>query len=238
MKNNIAENEEKKYVEGWCLPKSETHFEEYLLQVKNTSKKGSYQQKQRDRSLAYAKNWRTAIDIGACVGFWARDLCDKFQKVECFEPAPHSSSCLKENLSTRANWELHQVALSENHGEAELQIAVKGAGHSSIESGGVDADYVVRVPMKKLDDYSFKNIDYIKIDVQFHELSVLKGAEKTLSENAPVLCIECSSRTSEEIIYVGKITEFLFNLDYRVVDIIGKEFIFEKNGSVVQKSAI
>jgi FkbM family methyltransferase len=58
------------------------------------------------------------------------------------------------------------------------------------------------IQLKKLDDFEFKNVDYIKIDVQFHELEVIEGSIDTLKNNNPVLCIEAARRNEEELSYV------------------------------------
>jgi len=37
-----------------------------------------------------------------------------------------------------------------------------------------------KIKIMKLDDFNFNEIDYIKIDVQFHELEVIEGGINTL----------------------------------------------------------
>ena len=86
----------------------------------------------------------------------------------------------------------------------------------------------IEIETKQLDDYRFTNIDYIKIDVQFYELFVLKGATETLKINNPLLCIECARRNKEEFEYIKKINDFLVNLGYKVVGGVGKELFFKK----------
>jgi hypothetical protein len=90
-------------------------------------------------------------------------------------------------------------------------------------------DTSIEVETKKLDDYGFTDIDYIKIDVQFYELIVLEGATQTLKINNPLLCIECCRRNKEEVEYVKKINNLLVNLGYKVVGGLGKELFFKKN---------
>jgi FkbM family methyltransferase len=59
--------------------------------------------------------------------------------------------------------------------------------------------------LKKLDDFGL-NPYFIKIDVQGHELQVLKGAEKTIEQYHPILLIECVTK---------EICEFLNPYGYR-----------------------
>ena len=47
------------------------------------------------------------------------------------------------------------------------------------------------VNVKKLDNLQFENpISFIKIDVEGHEIEVIKGAIKTINKNKPILLIE------------------------------------------------
>ena len=217
-----------KLVEGWYLPDGEKHFSNYLLEVKNSEFPREYQKIQRDNSIKFVDNFDTAIDVGACVGFWSKDLCKLFKRTICFEPYKQSSDCLIKNLDEFDNYELFNIALSDQGGNAELLISEEGIGSNSLNDFALKKSKSIIIQKKRLDDYEFKNIDYIKIDVQFYELFVLKGAYKTLKNNNPLLCIECARRNREELAYVKKINEFLVKLNYKVVGGVGKELFFKK----------
>lgn len=51
----------------------------------------------------------------------------------------------------------------------------------------------VNCEVRKLDDFNF-NPYFIKIDVQGHELQVLKGAENTIRKHRPIFLIECVNK--------------------------------------------
>ena len=87
----------------------------------------------------------------------------------------------------------------------------------------------MEISVKTLDSYNLKNVNYIKMDVQFHELEVLKGAARTLTDNDPVLCIECAQRNEKEINYTNEIIQFLKKLKYSIVGNFVKEIFFKKN---------
>tara|TARA_B100000767_G_C19646015_1_gene484638 strand:- start:5 stop:661 length:657 start_codon:yes stop_codon:yes gene_type:complete len=216
------------FIEGWYLPDGEKHFTHYLLEAKKSKFPMEYQKLQRDKSIAYVENFNTAIDIGACVGFWSKDLCKSFNKTICFEPYKKSSDCLVKNLEEYNNYELFNVALSNQSGKNELLVSEEGIGGNSLNGFGMKDYTSIEIETKKLDDYGFTDIDYIKIDVQFYELFVLQGAYKTLKNNNPLLCIECARRNKEELAYVKKINEFLKKLDYKIVGGVGKELFFKK----------
>ena len=216
------------FVEGWYLPSGEKHFTHYLLEAKKSQFPMEYQKIQRDKSITYVENFNTAIDIGACVGFWSRDLCKIFNKTICFEPYKKSSDCLIKNLKEFNNYELFNVALSNQSGKNKLLVSEEGIGGNSLNGFGMKDCKSIEIETKQLDDYRFTNIDYIKIDVQFYELFVLEGATETLKINNPLLCIECARRNKEELEYVKNINNFLVNLGYKVIGGVGKELFFKK----------
>lgn len=220
---------ETKTVKGWVLPAGEIHFEEFLTTNKECLRTGEYQKDQRVKALSQVTSFRRAIDIGACVGFWSKDLCERFEAIECFEPLTDPIACLRENLSGYDNWTAHQVALSDWRGTTDFAFNERSIGHSSIVAKKVTDPTLMRTKVAKLDDFNFSDVDFIKIDVQFHELQVLRGARRTLERNSPVLCVECGRRTSREYIYVARIIEFLFDLGYQIVGEKRKEIFFRKN---------
>ena len=217
-----------KKVEGWYLPSKEKHFVSYLLQNQNNENKGEYQKEQRAKSFSYVENYHLAIDIGACVGFWSKDLCKNFERVICFEPYRDSAECLQKNLKSFNNYKLYQIGLSNVNGTQKLMYSENGIGSNSISDKNMRENIFVPIPTKKLDDFNFRRISYIKMDVQFHELKVLEGAKKTLKTNSPVLCIECARRNDKELNYVNAIINFLKSLDYNIVGGLGKELFFKK----------
>jgi hypothetical protein len=46
------------------------------------------------------------------------------------------------------------------------------------------------IPLKTLDSFGFEEVDFIKIDVEGYELSVVKGAKETLLREKPFMVIE------------------------------------------------
>ena len=208
---------------GWHFPDSEEHFIKYLEQ-QNTNE---YQKEQRQTSLSFLESKRTAIDIGANVGLWAKDFCEIFHEVILFEPYKLNIECLKKNLENYQNFQIFDCALSNKNSLGELYIHEKDLGANSlVPSNGITK--TENIQLKKLDDFEFQNIDYIKIDVQFHELEVIEGSIDTLKNNNPVLCIESARRNEEELSYVKKFATILESLNYKIVGGVGKELFFKK----------
>ena len=108
-----------KLVQNWYLPEQDIHFEEYLNQNHN------YQFTQRLKSLAFVDSFNLAVDIGACVGFWTKDLCKIFNQVICFEPYKPSADCLEKNLNYYKNYKLYRTALSSNDNSTKNFFLIK-----------------------------------------------------------------------------------------------------------------
>ena len=213
-----------KFFNGWYFPDTEKHFVEFM--TKRNVK--DYQQETRFNSFKYLDNYRVAIDIGANVGLWARDICNNFQHAHLFEPYDKNIECLKENLLQYNNYTIHEYALSNMHGVGNLYFNESSLGGSSLNPNGFLNLMKKKVLKKRLDDYSFKNIDYIKIDVQFHELEVIEGSIETLKNNNPVMCVEAARRNTEELNYVKKFVKLLESLNYKIVGGLGKELFLKK----------
>jgi hypothetical protein len=86
----------------------------------------------------------------------------------------------------------------------------------------------VTVTTKCLDDYNFSNIGFIKIDVEGHENSVLRGGPRTIEQNRCPILVECENRHSpgatQELFKLMHSYDYegFFLLDNRITDI--KEF--------------
>ena len=212
-----------KLINGWYLPDTEKNYLDYFKQL-NTNE---YQKEQRDASLALIDNTRIALDIGANIGLWGKDFCKIFKKVILFEPYKENIDCLKKNLENYNNFKIEECALSNYSGHGQLFIDDNGLGNNTLYTTS-ELKNEVKVNVMKLDDYDLNEIDYIKIDVQYHELEVIEGGINTLKKNRPLLCIEAARRTTEEREYVKKFKRILKDLDYKIVGAIGKEIFFKK----------
>ncbi len=215
-----------KFRHNWYFPDTEEHFIEYFDVNKDTNE---YQKIQRLNSFGHVENFRNAIDVGANIGLWAKDICKEFKRAYLFEPHKENVQCLRKNLENLINYEIYECALSNKKDLFNLHIYPKGLGGNTLSPPpNSSSDITEIVQANVLDSYNFKNIDYIKIDVQFHELEVLEGSLETLKNNNPVLCIEAARRDQEELSYVKKFVELLNGLNYKIVGEAGKELFFKK----------
>lgn len=174
-------------VHGWWLPDQDTHFAEML--AKSIAKIGRpvYQEAAREASLRLSKKRRgVALDIGANVGLWSRDLCANFQHVIAFEPVSEFRACLQKNVPN-PNLEIIDLALGDTNTTIDMIITPGNTGHSHVDTNSYGQG---RIHMVTLDSLQFPTIDYIKIDCEGFENKILHGAKQTIMSSRPIMVIE------------------------------------------------
>lgn len=171
---------------GWWFPDQDTHFAEMLS--KNISKGGKpvYQAPVRTRSINYCKQHGLALDIGANVGLWSRDLCNVFDKVIAFEPVAEFRDCLIKNVSA-SNLQIQPVALGATNAMINMIITAENTGHSHVDPASLGNG---SIPMITLDSLDLPQVDYIKIDCEGFENNILLGAKNTILKYRPILVVE------------------------------------------------
>jgi FkbM family methyltransferase len=145
-----------------------------------------YQIAVRRRSIELCSKHGTALDIGANVGLWSRDLVDNFAKVVAFEPVAVFRECLEKNVSG-ANFFISPLALGDHDTQATMIITEGNSGHSHLDPATLGTGDVQVV---KLDNLNMEDVDYIKIDCEGYEYRVLQGAEQTVKRCRPIMVIE------------------------------------------------
>lgn len=171
---------------GWWFPEGEDHFQRMLLKSVSKGGPARYQYQVRDRSLELCTNRKTAIDIGANVGLWSRDLTAQFAQVIAFEPVPLFRECLSKNV-TNANFTVYNQALGNEHTWAKMNVTLGNMGHTHIAPDSIgQGDTEIRT----LDSYDFNDISYIKMDCEGFEYRVIQGAEQTIKRCRPVVVVE------------------------------------------------
>jgi len=140
-----------------------------------------------------------AVDVGGNAGVWSLQMARFAGKVHCFEPNPVCIRALERVLPRRVT--LHRVALSDKSGAAVLRFDPDNTGVGTIEvqnalaaNAGITSIEAVTVPTARLDEFAFRNVALIKIDVEGHEEAVLAGAEETLARERPAVICEIEQR--------------------------------------------
>lgn len=148
-----------------------------------------------------AARWRTQavtlFDVGANVGEFTLEIFEAFQgqqfELYAFEPSSHAGAQLRQRVPDQANIHLQQTALGNEEGTADLFFPTEGSALASLHQrdlSHVNQTFGKReqVRVTTLDKFCRENniqhIHLLKIDVEGHELAVLKGARDMMSRNA------------------------------------------------------
>ena len=141
----------------------------------------------------------TVLDIGAHIGSitiaMAR-LIGPDGTVYAFEPQKKIYRELVQNikLNELANAVPLRFAISSEPGLIEMSTGDTHDGRVSVGKGGD------KVEARAIDSFGFSDVSLMKIDVEGHEVEVLRGAEKTIGAFHPVIIIEIWQRSRETVI--------------------------------------
>jgi FkbM family methyltransferase len=197
--------------QNWCLNYEIKHWKEVVMHLTQC---------------------RTALDIGAHVGIWTRRMAPIFEKVYAFEPIPKHIECHKENLKDYSNVVLNEIGLSNKEGTAVIRELDFNSGSSTLEWKKLTTKETkhkqrqTEINLKTLDSYELTNIDFIKMDVEGHEVSTIEGAKETLINNSPIIFIEVLHKELKKP-YTGR--DALKDLGYTEVMHVGSgNYIYKR----------
>lgn len=134
----------------------------------------------------------TTIDLGANIGATAMILAlavGNQGKVICFEPIPANFGNLESNINVNhlSQIESHQLALSDSEGIVKMSIPSGQFGKASINTAVTSSENLTEVKKTTFDVWKTQQqklittkIALCKIDVEGHELEVLRGMANTL----------------------------------------------------------
>lgn len=164
------------------------------------------------------------IDIGANLGLFSYLLSKESESVIAIEPQPKLASYLKSVMPSQVT--VMNLAVSDFTGDTTLNIPkIKGLfgiaaqqdalatieSSNPISSAGYIDSILVRVDTIDNVLSGFKRVDFIKIDVEGHEFSVLKGGLSVLNELRPFMMIELFKIHNPKVL---ECFDLLFNCNY------------------------
>ncbi len=154
----------------------------------------------------------TILDVGANVGMFSLAYASMFKgaEIHCFEPVPFIYNYLSRNLEINpnlsGNMHAHNLGISNCVEQKQLSIpvphqherysdkldirlySVLGQGEEKFDAQFMPIDLWV-------DQFQINNLDFIKIDVEGYEYSVLEGATETLFSFQPIVMFELNDMT-------------------------------------------
>lgn len=160
-------------------------------------------------AMAYVKNRKLAIDVGAYGGSWSYAFAHCFKQVHLFEPQERNYECAKNNLAKFKQVKVHNIALMDT------------PGTGTMKPGGGKYDYVERgngpIEIRDLDSYNFKSCSLLKIDAEGADQLVLLGARQLIAAFSPVLIVEEKADFAEERYSMTPVEKYLVSLGYERV---------------------
>lgn len=134
-----------------------------------------------ERVLPHVTDWSLAVDGGAYVGGWSRELAERFGRVIAVEIAADNFACLKRNVPEAES--LHACL-----GEAAGSVGYEGDKHldSPVRCVTVGSN----VPIVSIDSLNLPSCGLIKLDLQGYDTFALRGAVETMKRFQPVVVYE------------------------------------------------
>ncbi len=168
---------------------------------------------------------RSFWDVGANIGYysWLLISAAPHLEVKLFEPLPANADLIRATLKrhTFPNARLVEAAASDQSGKGALRTDSEAGATSSLEldlETFEERHFGVRAGSLPISLVTIDNerkthgpVDFIKIDVEGHEGSVLRGAQQTTTSDQPILFVECGHPGHACLTH-------LTNQGYRLVD--------------------
>ncbi len=157
------------------------------------------------------------LDVGANVGNHSIFIAMAFPdaRVIAFEPHPDAFALLAANVSlNRLNDRISIInkALSDTCQTTTIRTPAHNLGGSTLElniRGKSEAKYYDTCSTVIGDNFLDTKVDFIKIDVEGHELKVLSGLSNTIERMRPKIFVEVDNQTDSQV------QDFLFQIGYQ-----------------------
>ena len=147
-----------------------------------------------------------ALDIGANVGHYAMrmaELVGPSGRVIAIEPVPETFALLTENarMFSQGNVSLLNVAASDQTSTVGMEIPAFAAGLKNYyQARVVPHANGIAILTIELDALQLPAIRLVKIDVEGHELPVLRGMRHLLERDRPIVIVETASILVEDLL--------------------------------------
>lgn len=164
-----------------------------------------------------------ALDIGANVGIYTYALHQFGMDVHAFEPQPACAKVLSAWAQGKNGITVHNSGVGSTEGNLTLHIPMVDGKpiptRASFLPTGQD-EQQLSVPVVRIDSSSFDKVSFIKIDVEGHEIEVLRGAANTIERFRPKLLVEIDRNRHNRESF-EEIIDLLRRKGYRCYTILG-----------------
>ena len=169
------------------------------------------------------------VDIGACVGFHSLLFCEHGEgDVHAFEPLSYNVEKMRKNmrLNGYTDFNIYEYGLSSDRFVDNIYYYPYNRGDGSSIPNKKYGSFLrksERAEFEKLDDEDglSDTVDLVKIDVEGHELDVLRGGRRTITRQKPDLLMEIHpSQLEERNQTVHQLLSLVFELGYNGIYLV------------------
>jgi len=208
-----------------CLRRVDRYLALRSRLVLAAARSGVYERADMQRLKTFVRPGSDTIDVGANAGAYTQALAriiGATGRVFAFEPQPLMAALLERACGTLPTVTVIREALSDTTGapvELRLPLLPGGVPESALATLGAEGD-VVRtwtttvMRSARLDDHfeRFRDVSFIKVDIEGHEPAFLLGATRTIRAFAPVVQIEAAGLRAS----APRVREWLRDMDYAI----------------------
>lgn len=179
------------------------------------------------------------FDIGANSGLYSPEIAfhNSSAQVYAFEPQPASVAKIEATAALNGwtdRFHIFPIGISDQNGE--LLLSLSGSGSTFDDAfNDFKSEKKLTCKVETLDNFVKENlipkIDFIKIDVEGHEMQVLMGARDTIENSRPILFVEVA-RTISNRKYLNlnfeKVFDFAAEMKYVLLRSNGRGMLFPR----------
>lgn len=201
------------------------------IQAEMVIHKRFFENKELAKIHDYINPGMNILDVGANIGnhtvYFASVLGAKH--VYSFEPMPLPSMIFRKNIILNG---LENIVTLFEYGlgkeDTKAKIVVDGSVYNNLGGTTLSECSDGKIEIKKLDGLCISDkIDFIKIDVEEMEASVLLGARETILRDKPLIWVEIFDKNYENVSYI------LHRMGYtKIMELSKNNYLFQYRGVV------
>jgi FkbM family methyltransferase len=165
---------------------------------------------------------RTIFDVGAHIGLTAIEFSDEFPQatVHAFEPHPGNFARMQSNCAGKPEVRFYNLGLGAEPGALPFHFDPEHPTMARVVSNGEEVTDTVAIDTvdRLCDQLGITRIDFMKIDVEGHEIPVLEGSIRMLREGR-ISLLKLETAIDPDLAYhtqLWDLCELLQPLGYRL----------------------
>jgi FkbM family methyltransferase len=171
---------------------------------------GEYEPQETKIVKDLVKPGNICLDIGANIGYYTVLMSKLGGRVWSFEPEPSNVELLRKNVEINNIYaHVFDIAISDDSGEQNLYLSDASHGMHRMYKSVHTGKKPIKINAGQIDRFEFPKLDFVKIDVEGTELSVIKGMINTINKTKPNMMIEFHPPT---LVEAGTDPQYLYDL--------------------------